>query len=208
MIKVSRAVIIDDHQLFADSFSLLLEKYKLFEQIYLSYTIEDFNDFLIALDKKDVYIFLDYYLKEKNGLSLLPEIKRLNKNARIVFVTSATSPSVIQNILFSKPHGIISKFCDPATLIECIQHVEAKESFLDTHIEKILKDYHAQFPTFTPRELELLRYFADGLNIADTADKISLSMHTIIAHRRKMMKKANCHSMGQLIKYAQDHELI
>jgi len=203
-----RAVILDDHQLFADSFSLLLEKYRFFEYIHLFYTAEEFSDFLISLGRQDIYVFLDYYLQDKSGLSLLPDIKRLNKNARVVFVTSATSPDVIQNILLAKPYGIISKLCDPATLIECMQHLDTKEPFLDTYVQKILEDHRAIILNFTPRELELLRYFANGMSIAETADKVSLSVHTIISHRRKMMNKANCHSIGQLVKYARDHELI
>src|SRR5690606_37572929 len=115
MSKASHAVILDDHQLFVDSFSLLLEKYKLFGQIHSFYATDDLTDFLIQWGRKEIYIFLDYYLREKNGLSLVPEIKRLNKNAHIIFVTSAMSPTVLQNILLSKPHAVISKSCDLAT---------------------------------------------------------------------------------------------
>ncbi|SFS80518.1 response regulator transcription factor [Sphingobacterium wenxiniae] len=202
------AIILDDHQLFADSFSLMLEQYNLFEQVHTLYATADFPNLLISLGRKDVYIFLDYYLGDKNGLSVLAEIKRLHKNVRVIFITAATSPTVIQNIMLSKPHGLISKHSDLPTLIECIEHKSTKSVFTDSYTRSLLKDQQPLKSTFTVRELELLQHFANGLSIADTAKKISLSIHTIVAHRRKMMAKANCNSIGQLIKYAQDYEFI
>lgn len=208
MNSIKRIIILDDHQLFADSFSLILEKYITFEHIHLFNATDEFERFLRLLGREEVYIFLDYYLQDKNGLSVLTEIKRVNKEARIIFLSSTTSPNVIHNMTMAKPHGILSKFCDFSTVTECLMRIQEKSFYIDAHSQKFLNRLEIKPPNFTSKELELLRHFANGLNIADTAEKLFLSTHTIVAHRRKMMAKANCNSIGQLIKYVQDRELI
>lgn len=59
------AVIIDDHVLFTDSFSLLLEKTKFFDDIYILNNNYSKLDYYIKNYRIELYVFLDYYLKKK-----------------------------------------------------------------------------------------------------------------------------------------------
>lgn len=208
MKNLSHAVILDDHQLFADAFSLLLEKYQFFNLVQSFNQIGELVDFLMSYGNQEIYIFLDYYLGEENGLSIMSEIKRLNKKAIIIFVTSATSPSILQTILKYRPSGILSKSCSIDMITSCLSAIDSQSIYLDLYIQNFLDVQRSTVTNFTPREIELLKYFADGESITKTAERTFLSPHTIIAHRRKMMAKAHCNSIGQLIKFARDHELI
>lgn len=208
MKNLSHAVILDDHQLFADAFSLLLEKYQFFNLVQSFSQINNLIDFLIANGNQEIYIFLDYYLGQENGLSIFTEIKRLNKKAIIIFVTSVTSPSILLTILKYRPNGILSKSCSIDTIGTCLDAIHKSTLFLDQNIQTLLDLQQAVVTVFTPREIELLRYFSDGESISKAAERTFLSPHTIIAHRRKMMAKANCNSIGKLIKFARDHDLL
>lgn len=208
MKKLSHALILDDHQLFADAFSLVLEKYSLFKIVQTFNEVSQFIDYLIKFGNQEICIFLDYYLSEESGLSVMSEIKRLNKKAVIVFITSASSPSIVQNILKYKPNAILSKSSGVHTIISFLNQADRKSIFLDQFIKNILDIQNPAAISFTPREIELLRYFANGESISETAARTFLSPHTIIAHRRKMMAKTHCHSIGQLIKFAQDNDVI
>lgn len=200
------ALILDDQPLFADSFALMLEKNKLFDQVFSFYTTADLIDFLSDFGNNRVHIFLDYYLKNENGLTAVSDIRRLNKKSKIIFLTSTTSSSVIAMILQIKPSGIISKFCDFHTVKNCLE--SENEVFMGEYIREIQQKNELNPSIFTPREIELLQYFADGFSVAQTAEKLFLSQHTVIAHRKKMMAKSNCHSIAQLLKVAKDRELI
>lgn len=205
---MKKAIILDDHLLFADAFSMLLETYQLFDEVQSFHNIRNLVDFLVSSNNRPVYIFLDYYLRGENGLSVFSEIKRLNKNAFVIFITSATSSSVLNNILQYRPDGILSKFCSITDLMACLKSIESDILFLDEDVQMLIKNGEGIKLNFTPREIELLKHFANGHSIAETAEKTFLSTHTVIAHRRKMMAKANCHSIGQLLKLAKDHEII
>lgn len=207
-ITISRkALVLDDHQLFADSFTLLLERYVRFENVQSFAKPEDLIAHMTVLGAQEVYVFLDYYLYNDNGLQVFSEIKRLNKKAYIIFITSAVSTSVIRNLILAKPHGILSKSSDIPTMIQVTNDVSKGTISIDQNLQEII-DKFDEIPAFTPRELQLLKHFSLGSSISDVAETMFLSKHTIVAHRRKMMAKANCKSIGQLIRFAHDNELI
>lgn len=207
MHTLRNAVIVDDHKLFADSFSLLLEKFDIFDLIHCFSNREEFINFLMGFGTQEIYVLLDYYLHEGNGLPLLSDIRRINKAAKIIFVTSAVSPMVIKTLQHARPNGIISKSGDLDSIKNCIKQISKNEYYLDPKLKDILLS-HNQTVVFTSREVELLTFFSNGMNVSQVAEKMHLSTHTIISHRRNMMSKANCTSITQLLKYVNDHEII
>ena len=203
------AIVFDDHLLFADSFSALIERLELFSAVHTLSDKRELTHFLIKHSKIKIYLFLDYYLKNENGLMLINEIKRLNRQLVIIVMSSTVSPVVVTNILDYKPQGFISKSSGFDTIIECLTTITNGHQYLCPVISKIVD--HTDNSTKTPltaRELEILQYFAQGLSIAHTAEKAYLSKHTIVAHRRNMMAKVNVNSITELLLYAREQELI
>jgi two-component system uhpT operon response regulator UhpA len=106
------------------------------------------------------------------------------------------------------PEGILSKSCSIDTLKHCIEDVAGGKSFLDPLFQNILNTHQSLQVKFTAREIELLQCFANGETIAQTAEKMFLSPHTVIAHRRKMMAKADCQSITHLLIFAKENGLL
>jgi DNA-binding CsgD family transcriptional regulator len=50
------------------------------------------------------------------------------------------------------------------------------------------------------RELEILKYMADGFNSKQIAGNLNLSINTINNHRKNMLKKMDCKTSSQLLK--------
>jgi len=173
------AIVLDDHGLFTDAFSLLLERYNLFNFVKACNDPNEFFAFLNSFGRKGVVIFLDYYLP-----FLIYTLKRYN------------------------PAGILSKSCSVDTLKQCVEDVTSEKSFLDPLFQHMLNTQQSLQVKFTAREIELLKYFAKGETIAATAEKMFLSPHTVIAHRRKMMAKAECQSITHLLTFAKENGLL
>lgn len=203
------AIVFDDHLLFADSFSALLERLELFNAVHTFNDKKELTSFLIKHSKVRICLFLDYYLKNENGLMLINEVKRLNRQTVIIVVSSAMSPTTVTNILDYKPHGFISKSSGFDTILQCLNTIENGNRYICPVISAIVDHTdHTKKIQFTARELEILQYFAQGLSIALTAEKAHLSKHTIVSHRRKMMAKVDVNSITELLLYARGHELI
>jgi DNA-binding CsgD family transcriptional regulator len=60
----------------------------------------------------------------------------------------------------------------------------------------------------TKREKQLLPYLADGLCSKEIANKMFISEHTVINHRRNMMEKTGSRNMTQLISFALGNGLL
>ena len=206
---LTHAVVLDEYYLFADSFALLLQKECGMDIVQAFSDVEAFEQSIRAFGQQEVYVFLDYYLPRDNGLTLLTEIKRFNPNAKIIFVTRNLTSGVLRSIMQYRPHGILTKNSARETLLECIADVKAGHFYVAPMLAaKLLSESPQEVVTFTPRELEILKYFSDGFTIEETAQKIFLSKHTVVAHRRKMMAKVKGNTIAQLLTYAQEQGLI
>ncbi|MBB5440301.1 DNA-binding NarL/FixJ family response regulator [Pedobacter sp. AK017] len=203
------AIVFDDHLLFADSFSALIERLDLFRSVHTISEERELISFLIKHSESPIYLFLDYYLKDKNGLPLINEARRLNKHITIIVISSVISPTIITNIMDYNPDGFVSKSSGFNAIVECLNIISQGKQYVSPTISDIAASTNSTIKLpFTARELEVLHYFARGLSIAQTAEQTHLSKHTIVAHRRKMMAKVKVNSITELLFYARKQELI
>lgn len=62
--------------------------------------------------------------------------------------------------------------------------------------------------TLSTRETEVLTLLAKGLINKEIADSLSISINTVITHRKNIMQKLNSQSLSKLVVYAVQHNLI
>lgn len=206
------ACILDDYTLFSEILAKTLEDYNFFNIAKVFTNEKNLINYLTRLNNsEEVYLFLDYNLE--GGLRLLgilQNLKRIAKKCKIIIISGITNPVHIRNILEFEPNGIIHKSDGLNGILTCIKIVKSGESYTSESIKNILNQ---QLPfenssPFTQREIEVLRYFAQGFTVNRTAEKMILSNHTIVAHRRKMFAKAKCHNLVDLISFAKKFDLL
>lgn len=203
------ALIIDDHVLFTDSFSLLLEKTKFFDDIYILNNNYSKLNYYIKNFRIDLYVFLDYYLGNDLGINLFKEIKITNKGAKIIIVSSVSEAATIHSIMLRQPHAFISKASGYDAILKCLASLKKNQEFYCSFIlDAITSNNFDSKQTLTEREIEVLNYFSKGYSIAKTAEMLTLSKHTIVAHRRNMLKKAKVNSIIELLSYARKNGYI
>ena len=67
------------------------------------------------------------------------------------------------------------------------------------------KDYHEKKSLISPREEEVLKLVADGFSSKQIADKLFISNHTAISHRKNLIEKFKVKNTAQLIKRVSKH---
>lgn len=204
------AIVLDDHKLFADSFAKLVEFTSLFRTVNVFYHEQDLMQYLIRFRTTDtLYLFVDYYMGDRSLPAFLNDLKRLSRNIKVIVVSCISNSFLIHDLMKFSPDGIIGKTAKADALIDCIHEVANGGQYLSDEIREIMaRDNGERAVPFTSREIELLRYFARGLSINDTAEELKLSRHTIAAHRRKMMAKTNTSSITGLLSAAQKLSVI
>jgi DNA-binding CsgD family transcriptional regulator len=121
-----------------------------------------------------------------------------------------------------------SYITDPKTLLPLysygvafdISHLKNDTSMLrlisryDDHNDEyhpLATDYYYPDPELsqlTRREKEILSWMADGYSTKQIADKFRLSGHTVVNHRKNMMRKTNCKNTAELIAFAIRRRII
>jgi two-component system response regulator NreC len=65
-----------------------------------------------------------------------------------------------------------------------------------------------RFNTLTRRELEILKFLAEGNSVKEVACTLNLSVKTIEAHKFNLMRKLDIHNKAHLVQYAIQKKII
>ena len=97
-------------------------------------------------------------------------------------------------------------------LISAIRAVHHGDVYLYPSIARILvEDYlhkvslgeeKESYNGLTPREREILKYIADGMQNKEISNLLTISVRTVQAHRTNLMEKLGAHDRTELVKYA------
>jgi DNA-binding NarL/FixJ family response regulator len=60
----------------------------------------------------------------------------------------------------------------------------------------------------TPRQKEIVQLLGDGKTTKEVAAILGVSVKTAETHRANIMRRLNCHSVTELVRYAVRNELI
>lgn len=203
------AVLFDDHQLFSGAFSAWLEKLELFQRVYTFNSKEELLRFFYVKHPEKVYLISDFYLREGTSLIVLKDIKRIYPAVRLIILSSITNPDLIKKIMELNPRGFLTKTAGMNEVMECISHIDQDKAYISPFFISLLIKNPGPIKTsvsFTARELEVLDCFAKGNSIAETAQLLNLSTHTIVSHRRNMMAKTKTNSIVKLLAYAHPND--
>ncbi|MDB5025400.1 MAG: regulatory protein LuxR [Mucilaginibacter sp.] len=67
---------------------------------------------------------------------------------------------------------------------------------------------HEEDALLTQQEKNVLKWIADGLSSKQLADKLFISEHTIISHRKNMLKKTNTKNVAELVAFSIRNRII
>ncbi len=127
---------------------------------------------------------------------LIPFINELSeeKDIKIIgLVSSTTNNNIISRFTYS-----LNIQDNKFQLIEALQKIIGKEE----------KEKPNNEQTISKRETEILQQLALGLTNQEIADKLFLSIHTVMTHRKKITRKLGIKTVSGLTVYALMNKLV
>jgi two-component system nitrate/nitrite response regulator NarL len=206
-------LVIDDHPLVGDGITLMVKDIEYLQIISVCKSGKEALEFLV--DAKPDVILLDISLPDIDGLELCSQIRKTNKQTKIIGLTSTNEAGIITQLLANGGNGYLLKNMEREELITAIDEVMNGKIFLSKAAnQKILEQFHSlkdamkNTPVLTRREKEILLLLNEGFTGPQIAEKLFLSPYTIETHRKKLMQKMNANTAQQLLKIAKDYKLI
>ncbi len=203
-----RVLLADDHKILRDGLKALLE---MTAEISVVAEAGDGDEAVRkAQEVSPDVIIMDLNMPRMNGIEATRLISAADPKVKVVVLSMLLDRESVVETLKAGACGYVLKESAADELLDAIREVMNGENYLSSRITTmVLKDYlgTSSTPTATTgnlssREQELLQLIATGKNSKEIAFGLGVSIKTIEARRRELMKKLNLCSIAELTKFA------
>jgi two-component system, NarL family, nitrate/nitrite response regulator NarL len=207
-------LIADDHQLFIDGLSKILENEKIIGEIF---SVNNGKEVLETIGLQSIdCIIMDINMPVLNGLETTKQVKIDSPEIKIIVVSMQCDVSIVSKMLKAGADGFINKDTGKDELLTAINKVMGNEKYISPAISRNLFSFFSEKKNvssenekhLTTRELEIIKLIADGLTNQEIAGKLFLSTMTVDTHRKNMIAKLQLKNTASLVKYAFEHKLL
>lgn len=146
-----------------------------------------------------------------DGFNLLRRLAQHHPAIRTVIVSAQTNPGIITRAMKIGAHAFVSKGDELDEIVRACIHVTVSNGhFYSPSIRAVLDSVAstARHTELTPRELEVVRLYAQGFQLTEIASKLGRSVSTISSQKTVAMRKLNIQTNTDLICYGYENGLI
>jgi len=199
------AVIIADNQfLVTESLKTLLS-----EQFSVKAVALNVTSLKTALKRYDPRLLItDYSLLDFNGFDELKEIRHNFPGLNIVILSGSITRNELAEFNNLGIKNVLHKNCDRDELFTCLNAaLTGRKYYSDIYLDLLFdlnerKSTTVETTQLTSSETEIVRLIAQGLTTKEIAMKKYLSFHTVMTHRKNILRKVGVSNASELIMYA------
>jgi two-component system invasion response regulator UvrY len=214
-----KLAIVDDHKLFRDGLSELINGFGEYE-VYIE--ADNGLDLIRQVNNKGVpeLVLLDINMKEMDGFETAEWLKQHHPDARVLVLSMYENENAIIRMLKSGARGYVMKDIRKQELQQALSSLVTKGFYYTEmvtgkliHAINVLdsakpgQSLH-DLTSFNPREIEFLKFACTDLTYKDIAEKMHLSVHTIDGYRDALFEKLQVKSRVGLAMYAIKNKIV
>jgi DNA-binding NarL/FixJ family response regulator len=165
-------------------------------------------------------ILLDIQMPIMDGITALPEIKKIAPNTKVIMLTMVDDNSMVARLMEMGANSYLTKTCDSEIIYEAIKTCYEEEYYFNTLTNKALLSNLKQRSTpvvqaapatevqLNDKETTVLRLMCEEKTTKEIADIVELSPRTVEAIRDRLKVKTGSKTTAGLIMYAVKHKII
>ena len=155
-------------------------------------------------------------MPQLNGIEAARQIKKTDKNIKIVFLTMHPDATYAANAFEAGASGFVLKHSASSELITAIHEAIKGRTYVTPLIAgDLIRTYQEGgspekdlFKKISPRQREILQLLAEGKSGKEIASVLSISARTVEFHKYRMMEQLNIKTSAELVQYAVKHGII
>ena len=175
----------------------------------------------MAKDLAPDLVVLDISMPALNGLEATRQILKTHPQTKVLVLTMHDSDTLIREVLDAGARGYLLKTDAGRDLIAAVESLRRNKSYFTSRVSEMilngfLKD-SARGPgaqkdgketRLTPRQREIVQLLAEGKSTKEVAVALGVSVKTAETHRANIMRKLDCHSVSEVVRYAIRNNII
>jgi DNA-binding NarL/FixJ family response regulator len=213
-----RLLVADDHDVVRKGVRTLLEEQPGWE------VAAEASDGREAVEKAklvqpDITI-LDLSMPELNGLEAAREILK-SVATKVLILTMYDSDPLIRQTLEAGARGYLLKSDAGRDLITAVDALRRNKTFFTPKVAQMVLEGYLGRPSkesdedsrknglrLTNRQKQILQLLAEGKSSKEVAVTLNISVKTAETHRANIMRRLDCHSVTELVRYAIRNHII
>jgi DNA-binding NarL/FixJ family response regulator len=170
------------------------------------------------LVQPDVTI-LDLSMPELNGLEAAREILK-TVSTKVLILTMCESDALIRQTLEVGAQGYLLKSDAALDLVSAVDALSRNKTFFTPKVAQMVLEGYLGRPSkededdngselrLTVRQKQTLQLLAEGNSSKEVAVALNISVKTADTHRTNIMRRLDCHSVTELVRYAIRNHII
>lgn len=207
-----RIVVADDHRLFRDGLTALLDGAS--DTSVVGHAETGVEAMTRVEELSPDVVLMDIMMPEMNGIEATRNIREAHPDVQVVMLTMLEDDDSLFAALCAGAHGYILKGADKADVLRTVRAVADGEALFGPAIASRLTTFFqsakgqglsvSPFPELTDREREVLDLIAEGLDNARIASRLYISGKTVSNHISNIFAKLHLADRSQAILAARE----
>lgn len=201
-----RVLIVDDHTLFRESLSRLLQAEHGFEVRHCGSVTDGLS--ILGGWTADI-VLLDFDLGDEKGSSFLSKASAAGFRGKTLLLTAGVNELEAADLIRQGISGVVLKHSPPEELSESIHKILAgKVWFEQAYLKRVIErtsssdSIRAQATIFTERERQVLSLVFEGLANKEIADRLQVSESSVKSSLQQLFEKTGVRTRSQLVRVA------
>lgn len=192
----------DDHNIIRKGIQFIIEDLVENSVIHHASSIQQILE-QIKINTIDIAI-LDAQLPDGNCLSLIPEIRQLQPEIKILIFTSFDEENYSVKFIKAGANGFLSKLNEEPEIRKAILQIIENGEYLPPFTKKLLElsahnpDLLNPLNQLSERELQIAELYTKGYGNLEIANALSLKQNTISTFKKKIFEKLNVATLLEL----------
>jgi DNA-binding NarL/FixJ family response regulator len=208
--QVVRVLIVDDHRVVADGLRLVLDEHP---DLQVIATAGDGASALrLASTTPPDLVLVDYRLPDMTGAELAAQLRDRQPGIRVLFLSMVVSAPLIREAVKAGARGYLVKTQPAEELVDAVRRAARGEMLVPaaTLAQLVVGDDEGAqlLDRLTPRETDVLRLLAAGLDNRAIAARLGIGYVTARSHLRNLSSKLGAHSKLEILARAVELGLI
>lgn len=215
--------LIEDQFLFREGMKAILSAWSQLELVF-----ESADGYSVVRKLKEASILPDVLLvdlslppdghNEFSGLHVTDALHETFPDIKVLILSVHQDENFIAQLIEHGAHGYLVKDCDPQEVVEAIQTVHTKGSYINELTLKAIQNnlgkknkpriINTSSIALTKREEEILQLICQQHTTEEIAEKLFISVKTVNGHRNNLLQKTGARNVAGLVMHALKNKVI